>query len=192
MFQHLIGAIGKSKMKLTWPLNSRRVLSSRKKVHTCTHVHTHTHSTIQCPWRYRFWGSECTQEEDIVANPFGSSAVHMTKVWISHPGSWWAGLSSLIRDQANENTAVLYLPSLGHVAPEAAMMGEGEGSRAERFLGVSTSLLFPLHYQNKVHCKRSWGVTRIKWVMAEWQLLYPQTKTVRCCGVSAPESQQST
>ena len=93
-------------------------------MYTC--AHTHTHSTIQCPWRYRFWGSECTQEEDIVANPFGSSAVHMTKVWISHPGSWWAGLSSLIRDQANENTAVLYLPSLGHVAPEAAMMGEGE------------------------------------------------------------------
>ena len=155
-------------------------------------AHTHTQSTIQCPWRYRFWGSECTQEEDIVANPLGSSAVHTTKVWISHPGSWWAGLSSLIRDQADENTAVLYPPSLGHGAPEAAMMGEGEGSRAELFRGVSTSLVFPLHYQNRVHCKRGWGVTRIKWVMAEWQPLYPQTKTVRCCGVSAPESQQST
>ena len=106
-------------------------------------AHTHTQSTIQCPWRYRFWGSECTQEEDIVANPLGSSAVHTTKVWISHPGSWWAGLSSLIRDQADENTAVLYPPSLGHGAPEAAMMGEGEGSRAELFRGVSTSSCSP-------------------------------------------------
>ena len=64
MFQHLVGAIGKSKMKLTWPLNSRRALPSRKKVHTCTHVqktHTEYHTM---PVKIQFWGSECTQKED--------------------------------------------------------------------------------------------------------------------------------
>ena len=73
----------------------------------------------------------------------------MIKVWISHPGPWWAGLSQLIGGQADGSAAVLYLPSLSHVAPEAAMMGGGEGSRADLFLGMSTSLVFPLHYQNR-------------------------------------------
>lgn len=89
------------------------------------------------------------QKEDTVATPLGSSVVHMTKVCISHPGPWWAGLSRLIGGQADGSAAVLYLPSLSHVAPEAAMMGGGEGSRAEFFLGVSISLVFPLHYQNR-------------------------------------------
>ena len=192
MFQHLVGAIGKPKMKLTWPLNSRRALPSRKKVHACTHVQT-THTEYHTmPVKIQFWGSECTQKEDTVATPLGCSAVHMTEVWISHPGSWWAGLSSPIRGQADGSMAVLYLPSLGHMAPEAAMTGGGEGSRAERFLGVSTSLVFPLHYQNRYIAREAeeWQGS-CGWQQSDKRST-PRLKPMRCCCVSAPGSQPST
>lgn len=56
---------------------------------------------------------------------------------------------------------------LDHVASEVAVVGEGNDCRAEHELILEVSCITFVHVigQNKLHCKGSWEVKGITWVI---------------------------